>query len=119
MNKDVKQLQEAFDLISEKRSLSAKQKKKIAQAAPPPDEITGADFAALKKKKKLKDVKEGTRFRDVWKHIMNEGISFSEVKKGHQYVVTFVDGTEKTLKGESVLMLDQNRVKSVEPAHKE
>jgi len=118
MNKDVKQLQEAFDLISEKRSLSAKQKK-IAQAAPPPDEITGADFAALKKKKKLKDVKESTRFRDVWKHIMNEGISFSEVKKGHQYVVTFVDGTEKTLKGESVLMLDQNRVKSVEPAHKE
>jgi len=34
--------------------LSPKQKK-IAQAAPPPDKITGADFAALKSKKKLKE----------------------------------------------------------------
>ena len=34
-----------------KKKLSKKQKK-IAQAAPPPDEITGADFKALAKKKK-------------------------------------------------------------------
>ena len=36
--------------IEEKKELSAKQKK-IAAAAPPPDKITGADFAALKSKK--------------------------------------------------------------------
>ena len=36
------------------KKLSPKQKK-IAQAAPPPDKITGADFAALKSKKKLKE----------------------------------------------------------------
>ena len=38
----------------EEAKLSSKQKK-IAQAAPPPDKITGADFAALKSKKKLKE----------------------------------------------------------------
>jgi hypothetical protein len=38
----------------EEAELSPKQKK-IAQAAPPPDKITGADFATLKSKKKLKD----------------------------------------------------------------
>lgn len=38
----------------EEAELSPKQKK-IAQAAPPPDKITGADFAALKSKKKLKE----------------------------------------------------------------
>jgi hypothetical protein len=36
--------------IYEKKKLSKKQLK-IAKAAPPPDEITGADFAALRKKK--------------------------------------------------------------------
>jgi hypothetical protein len=39
------------DSKEDSKELSPKQKK-IAQAAPPPDEITGADFAALNKKKK-------------------------------------------------------------------
>ena len=82
MNKDTQYLEEAYQTILEKsaevckysedncdcngckdckanqkdnqkksKELSPKQKK-IAQAAPPPDKITGADFAALKKKKK-------------------------------------------------------------------
>jgi len=38
----------------EEAELSPKQKK-IAQAAPPEDKITGADFAALRSKKKLKE----------------------------------------------------------------
>ena len=41
-------------IIKEKKKLSPKQKK-IAQAAPPPDEITGADFKALNKKKKVNE----------------------------------------------------------------
>ena len=40
-----------------KKNLTPKQNK-IAQAAPPKDEITGADFAALKKKKKKEDMEE-------------------------------------------------------------
>ena len=40
-----------------KKKLSKKQLK-IAQAAPPPDEITGADFAALRKQKKEKSLDE-------------------------------------------------------------
>ena len=39
-------------VIKEKKKLSKKQMK-IAQAAPPPDEITGDDFKALNKQKKL------------------------------------------------------------------
>jgi hypothetical protein len=50
-----------------KKELSPKQKK-IAQAAPPPDEITGEDFAALKKKK----VKEGFAFDNLYKSIIAE-----------------------------------------------
>lgn len=78
MNKDTQYLEEAYQTILEKsakvckcsedncdcngckdckanqkksKELSPKQKK-LAQQAPPPDKITGADFAALKKKKK-------------------------------------------------------------------
>ena len=40
-----------------KKKLSKKQLK-IAQAAPPPDEITGADFTALRKQKKEKSLDE-------------------------------------------------------------
>ena len=43
--------------IYEKKKLSKKQLK-IAKAAPPPDEITGADFAALRKQKKEKSLDE-------------------------------------------------------------
>ena len=43
-------LEDLQNLIEKKNKLSKKQKK-IARAAPPPDEITGADFKALKKQK--------------------------------------------------------------------
>jgi hypothetical protein len=50
MNKDTTLLSEAYETILEKKL--SKAQKKIAAAAPPPDEITGADFKALKSKKK-------------------------------------------------------------------
>ena len=49
---DIKAIEDQMKM--EEAELSPKQKK-IAQAAPPPDKITGADFAALKSKKKLKE----------------------------------------------------------------
>jgi hypothetical protein len=42
-------------LISEEKKKLSKKQMKIAQAAPPPDEITGADFKALNKNKKAKN----------------------------------------------------------------
>jgi len=63
MNKDTKLIKLILDnlqkLNEKKKKLSPKQKK-IAQAAPPPDEITGADFKALKSKKNetLEDILE-------------------------------------------------------------
>lgn len=87
MNKDIKYIEEAYEAILEKsakncdtscedcedckadkeKKLSPKQKK-IAQAAPPPDKITGADFAALKKKK----VKEGLTFNELYFSVIKE-----------------------------------------------
>ena len=49
---DIKAIEDQMKM--EEAELNPKQKK-IAQAAPPPDKITGADFAALKSKKKLKE----------------------------------------------------------------
>jgi hypothetical protein len=61
MNNDARLLAEAYQSVLEaKKKLSPAQKKlspaqkKLASAAPPPDEITGADFKALKNKKKSK-----------------------------------------------------------------
>ena len=64
MNKDTKLIKQVLDnlqILSEKKKRLSKKQMKIAQAAPPPDEITGADFKALNKKKKnetLEDVLE-------------------------------------------------------------
>ena len=62
MKEDTKLIQQILNNLqnlNEKKKLSSKQKK-IAQAAPPPDKITGADFKALKVKKDetLEDVLE-------------------------------------------------------------
>ncbi len=43
------------DKIDEKEKKLSKKQLKIAQAAPPPDEITGADFKALRSKKKISE----------------------------------------------------------------
>jgi len=52
-NSILKIILEDLQKLSEKKKKLSKKQKKIAQAAPPPDEITGADFKALNKKKKL------------------------------------------------------------------
>ena len=125
MNNELNQLKEAFNLILEKHKKNAKKKlsakqKKIAQAAPPPDQITGADFAALKKKKKTKTLKEKFSFNQIWESAMNEGyVDFSKVHPEAQYIVKLTDGSKKILKGESVLMFDKEDIESIEPAHKE
>jgi hypothetical protein len=46
------------DVYEGKKKKLSKKQLKIAQAAPPPDEITGADFAALRKQKKEKSLDE-------------------------------------------------------------
>lgn len=90
MNKDVKQLEQAYQTILEKANtakeikkecdcdgncktcknnskLSSKQKK-LARAAHPFDKITGADFASLK------DKKESVSFDDICKNVLNEDV---------------------------------------------
>jgi hypothetical protein len=55
MNRDellILTLLEDLQKISEKKKKLTKKQMKIAQAAPPPDEITGADFEALRDKSK-------------------------------------------------------------------
>ena len=49
LNQIIKDLQK----LNEKKKKLSKKQMKIAKAAPPPDEITGADFKALSKKKKI------------------------------------------------------------------
>jgi len=58
MNNDSRLIQEAYNLIAEKKKKLIGKQKDLAAAAPPPDEITGADFKALKAKKKAKHLKE-------------------------------------------------------------
>lgn len=156
MNKDTQYLEEAYQIILEKsaevckhskdgcdcnsckdckanqkeskKELSPKQKK-IAQQAPPPDKITGADFAALKKKK----VKEGFAFDNLFKSIIAENSKKVEMgpfivsgpqeksKKAFQvfqdldgeriqddvdYLVYKLDGTSDELLGKDVMKLD-------------
>ena len=56
MNKDAQLIAEAYETLLEAKKKLSPAQKKIAQQAPPPDEITGADFKALKgKKKELKE----------------------------------------------------------------
>jgi len=50
-NRILKLILEDLHKLSEKKKKLSKKQKKIAQAAPPPDEITGADFKALSKQK--------------------------------------------------------------------
>lgn len=152
MNKDIKYIEEAYETILEKSSknccntscedcedcddckadkekkLSSKQKK-IAQAAPPPDKITGADFAALKKKK----VKEGLTFNELYRAVIGEASKemdfspslisgpFAKSKRAFEvfkdldgnrieddadYLVMKLDGTSDELLGRDVLALD-------------
>ena len=97
----------------DKKQLSPAQKK-IAQAAPPPNKITGADFKALKK--------EGLNFKDMFASVMNESkkqevVCGTKINPQFQYNCVMKDGTKTTLKGSSVLQ-KSDELKSVEAAHK-
>ena len=97
----------------DKKQLSSAQKK-IAQAAPPPNKITGADFEALKK--------EGLNFKDMFAAVMNESakqkvVCGTKINPQAQYNCVMKDGAEKVLKGESVLGMS-DKLKSVKAAHK-
>ena len=157
MNKDFRILEEAYQTILEKAAKECKwakkgcdcdgcddckanqkkkklspKHKKIAQAAPPPDKITGADFAALKKKK-VKNVKEGMTFDELYRSVINEASKkskhsdspfsgpFEKSKKAWQvfkdidgdaidedadYLVVKLDQTSDELLGKDVLKLD-------------
>jgi hypothetical protein len=102
-----------------KKQLTPAQKK-IAQAAPPPDEITGADFKALAKKKKQK-LEEFSDFKSYFADSINEGTRSSRAQKvgaskrdlgpGAQFECAFeFEGKKhvKTLSRESVNMMRKN-----------
>jgi len=59
-NKILKIILEDLQKLNEKKKKLSKKQKKIAQVAPPPDEITGADFKALNKQKNTNEVNAKT-----------------------------------------------------------
>ena len=72
---DTKLIKHVFDnlqKLNEKKKKLSKKQLKIAQAAPPPDEITGADFKALNDKKKKNETLED---------VLGSFISLDEKKK--------------------------------------
>ena len=152
MNKDFQLLEEAYKTILEKsagtcknsekdcdcddcedckdnqkkskKELSPKQKK-IAQAAPPPDKITGADFAALKKKKKatveeayeaiLEKARKvefgpsaisGPQEKSKKAFQVFQDLDGERIKDDVDYLVYKLDGTSDELLGKDVLALD-------------
>jgi len=72
MKKEADYIVEAYEKVLEKK-LSDKQKK-LAQAAEPTDEITGADFKALKKKKKFDEAfsKACKSLDEIYSEILEE-----------------------------------------------
>ena len=150
MNKDFQLLEEAYQTILEKsaatcknskkdcdgcedckdnqkkskKELSPKQKK-MAQAAPPPDKITGADFAALNKKKKTtveeayEAILEKARKAEFCPSAISgpqekskkafqvfQDLDGERIKDDVDYLVYKLDGTSDELLGKDVLALD-------------
>jgi hypothetical protein len=79
MNKDFENLASAYELITEAKKKLSPAQKKIAAAAPPPDEITGDDFKALKKKKGL--TKESEEIADAYQQILEASATDKVVNK--------------------------------------
>ena len=79
MNKDLESLASAYELISEAKKKLSPTQQKIAAAAPPPDEITGADFKALKKKKSL--AKESEEIADMYQQILEASATDKVINK--------------------------------------
>lgn len=72
---------------------------------------------AVKDKAAKKTMKEGLSFKDLYNAVMNESkkqevVCGTKVNPQFQYKCTMKDGTEKTLKGESVLGM-KDKLKSV------
>jgi len=125
-----KECKDNQESVTEAKKLSPAQKK-LAQAAPPPDEITGADFAALKKKKKEKEMKEHfqiSNFKSLYNRVLSEAKVFGcSINPKASYDCVLTNGEKKTLKGESVIKIHKNKhdekatmkFKSVKPASAE
>ena len=80
MNKDTQLLAEAYELIAEKKKKLVGGQKKLAAQAPPPDEITGADFKALKAKKK-----KGDALKEAYEEIIEEARALVKKKHYNEY----------------------------------
>jgi hypothetical protein len=80
MNKDAKFLAEAYEAINEAKKKLSPAQKKIAAAAPPPDEITGADFKALKAKKKAK--KDNKNLGEAYEAVLEKKAECKYALKG-------------------------------------
>ena len=112
------------DSKEDSKELSPKQKK-IAQAAPPPDKITGADFAALKKKKKAtveeayEAILEASKKVEMGPFIVSgphekskkafqvfQDLDGERIQDDVDYLVYKLDGTSDELLGKDVLKLD-------------
>lgn len=112
------------DSKEDSKELSPKQKK-IAQQAPPPDKITGADFAALKKKKKAtveeayEAVLEASKKVEMGPFIVSgpqekskkafqvfQDLDGERIQDDVDYLVYKLDGTSDELLGKDVLKLD-------------
>ena len=75
MNNDVKLLSEAYLKVLESKKKLSPAQKEIAAAAPPPDEITGADFKALKKKK------DSAKIAEAYQNILEASATDNVVNK--------------------------------------
>lgn len=73
----------------------------------------------MKKALKDKQVKESSKFKNLFLSLMNETtVCGTKVMPNRQYKCVTKDGETKTLKGESVIkMSDKTKFKSVKPAH--
>jgi hypothetical protein len=122
--KDCDDCEDCKDNQKKSKELSPKQKK-IAQAAPPPDKITGADFAALKKKKKatveeayeaiLEKARKvefgpsaisGPQEKSKKAFQVFQDLDGERIKDDVDYLVYKLDGTSDELLGKDVLALD-------------
>jgi hypothetical protein len=82
MNKDDRLLTEAYELVAEKKKKLVGKQKDIAAAVPPPDEITGADFKALKARKKKKVEEE---LQDLYGQVIEEARALVKKKHYNEY----------------------------------
>jgi hypothetical protein len=131
LSDDVKQLTDLYSLIVEGKEkcnctadCKCKDKKSKQTSNDKPDYLDvdkdGDTKESFKKALKDKeDLKEHSAFKRLYATVMNESqqkVCGTNINPKAQYKCIMKDGTEKTLKGESVIMM-KDKCKSVEPAH--